>query len=137
MNNLVILKKQHLEVLELMKIIEALIKRGDFEVTAKDIAYNINNMAGKLKVHLVSEDKFLYPNLMSSDNENIKNTAYSFNNEMGSLTESFTSFVKKYNIPSKILQNSGSFTVESKKVFALIFDRINKEDSELYPLLEE
>lgn len=137
MKNLVILKKQHVEVLEIIKSIENLIWRGDFEETAKDIAYKINNLAGKLKMHLASEDNFLYPNLMNNNNENIKHTAQTFNNEMGNLTDTFATFVKKYNIPSKILQNKDNFPMESKKMFTLIRDRINKENRELYPLLED
>lgn len=131
------LRKQHTEVLEIMSNIDTLIKKDNLDTSAKDIAYNINALAGKLKMHLMSEDKFLYPNLVSSNSEDIKHTAQTFHNEMGDVAEIFTSFVQKYNVPSKILQNRETFHMESKEVFSLVTARINKEDIKLYPLLEK
>ena len=137
MSNLTMLRKQHTEVLEIMSNIDTLIKKGNFDIIAKDIAYNINALAGKLKMHLMSEDKFLYPNLVNSNSNDIKHTAQTFYNEMGDVAEIFTSFVQKYNVPSKILQNREAFHMESKEVFNLVISRINKEDIKLYPLLEK
>ncbi len=137
MNNLVMLRKQHTEVLEIMSNIDTLIKKNALDTMAKDIAYNINTLSGKLKMHLMSEDKFLYPNLVNSDSKDIKDIAHTFYNEMGDVAEIFTSFVQKYNVPSKILQNRETFHIESKEVFHLVTARINKEDIKLYPLLEK
>ena len=136
MSNLSMLRKQHTEVFEIMNNIDTLTKKGDLDIIAKDIAYNINALSGKLKMHLMSEDKFLYPTLVNSNSKDIRNTAQIFYNEMGDVAETFTSFVQKYNVPSKILQNKETFHMESKKVFTLVMARINKEDSKLYPLLE-
>lgn len=137
MSNLAMLKRQHTEVLEIMNTIETLIRKGDLETTANAIAYNINALSGKLKMHLMSEDKFLYPDLMNSNNKDIKNTAQILYDEMSGIAGIFTSFVQQYNVPSKILQNSEPFYMESKKIFSVISNRINKEDNKLYPLLED
>lgn len=105
MSNLAMLKRQHTEVLEIMNTIETLIRKGDLETTANTIAYNINALSGKLKMHLMSEDKFLYPDLMNSNNKDIKNTAQTLYDEMSGIAGIFTYFVQQYNVPSKILQN--------------------------------
>lgn len=137
MSNLNMLKRQHSEVLTIIDNIENLIMDGDLDANAKEISSNMNMMAGKLKMHLMSEDKFLYPNLMKSNRVEVRNIAQTFNNEMGNVSDMFTDFVQKHNTATKFLQNKESFLMESKKIFKIIKDRISKEDCELYPLLED
>lgn len=141
MSNLDMLKKQHEEVLALMKTITVLIADHP-EEKSKEIAFNINALSGKLKMHLMSEDQFLYPSLMQSGNslmqsgnQTIRNTAQTFNHEMGNLAELFRSFAQKYNTPSKIIQDKIHFITESQKIFQLIEERIKNEDVKLYPLI--
>lgn len=128
------LKKQHEEVLTLIKTIRGMIADSP-EEKSKEIAFNINALSGKLKMHLMSEDQFLYPSLMQSGNRTIRNTAQTFNHEMGNLAESFRSFAQKYNTPSKIIQNRIYFITENQKIFQLIEERIKNEDVKLYPLI--
>jgi len=130
------LKRQHGEVLTIINNIKNLMDNGNLDKNVNNISFNINILAGKLKMHLISEDKFLYPQLMNNDKEDIRDTAYNFYNEMGSVADILTSFVKKYNVPGKILQSKEDFITESRKVLNLIQNRINKEDKKLYPLLE-
>lgn len=136
MSNLNMLKRQHRDVLTIINNIETLIMNDNLAVYAKDISYNLNILAGKLKMHLISEDKFLYPQLMNSNKEDVWNIAHAFNYEMGSVSESFASFVQRYNVPDKILNNKEGFIAESKIIFDMIKNRIDKEDNKLYPLLE-
>ena len=135
MSNLTNLKRQHKEVLSLIEDIETLSLKG-LELFAKDIAYNINALSGKLKMHLLSEDKYLYPDLMNNRNNAVKETAQKFSDEMGDLANSFQSFVYQFNIPSKILQDKNLFINDSKRIFDIIKKRIKSEDKMLYPLLE-
>lgn len=57
-----------------------------------DITTHINKLAGKLKIHLSSEDKFLYPNLLNGDDNKLKNLANSYINEMGGISDTFTNY---------------------------------------------
>lgn len=136
MRNLDILKKQHSEILALVEKIETL-TRQDLKEAAKEIAFHINALSGKLKVHLMSEDKFLYPDLMKNQNEIVRDTAQKFNAEMGGLADTLNMFVQKYNTYSKILQNENSFKAESKTIFHVIMDRMHREDHKLYLLIEK
>lgn len=137
LNNLSMLKRQHSEMLEIINNINVLLKKSKLDDVIGDITYNINNLAGKSKIHMMSEDEFLYPSLISSNYEDIKNIAKSFHSEMGNINELFISFVKRYNIPSKIRENSNAFTEDANKILKLMADRINKENNELYPLIEK
>ena len=136
MNNLDILKKQHGEVLTMIQNIEALSKPG-LEAKVSEIAYNINALSGKLKMHLMSEDQFLYPALMKSGDTTVRDTAQDFNKEMGNLPSSFNSFIQQYNTPIKITQHRNSFAADSKNIFRLITERIHNEDEKLYPLIDD
>jgi hypothetical protein len=60
MNNLGILKRQHGEIYELIKNINTLISTN-LESNINNIAFQINTLSGKLKMHLMSEDKFPVP----------------------------------------------------------------------------
>lgn len=136
MSNLDMLKRQHKDILAVISNIEKLIANGNLDNNAKEISYNLNTLSGKLKIHLLSEDKFLYPQLMNSSKEDVWNTAHAFNYEMGSVAESFASFVQRYNVPGKILNNKEGFIAESKIIFDMIRNRIDKEDHKLYPLIQ-
>lgn len=133
MNNLEMLKKQHEAIYELIKNINTLISTN-LESNINNIAFQINALSGKLKMHLMSEDKFLYPSLMNSNCQKVKNAAQEFNHEMGGLAGGFGAFVQQYNTPFKILQSKNSFLTDSKKMFDLIEERIRREDGILYPL---
>ncbi len=135
MSNVDKLKKQHSDILALIQQIDTLAGQ-DLKNNAKEIAFQINSLSGKLKMHLMSEDQFLYPSLMNSENSSVKNTAQKFNQEMGGLADKLGQFVQNFNTASKILQNEGTFTVEAKKMFQLIIDRTNREDRQLYPLID-
>lgn len=135
MNNLEMLERQHREVESIIKAINTMIS-ADPEAKANDIAFQINTLSGKLKMHLMSEDKYLYPALMHSDNQEVRDTAQNFNQEMGSLAVLLNSFVQQYNTPFKILQSKNSFLSDSKKIFSQIEERIHREDGKLYPLAE-
>ncbi|QIB69537.1 hemerythrin domain-containing protein [Aminipila butyrica] len=130
------LKRQHVEMLEVLGQIRGL-KEKNLEDTAQDLSFNINSLAGKLKMHLLSEDQFLYPKLMKSEDTAVKGTSQKFFQEMGGLAEVFQDFVQKYNIPFKILQNKEQFLKESEQVFKAVEDRIQREDKNLYPLAEK
>ncbi len=134
MSNLDMLEKQHEEVSILIHNINHLASKG-LEDSAKEIAFQINALSGKLKMDL-SEDKFLYPSLTQSSNSTIRNTANAFQKEMGSLAELFLVFSQKYNIAMKITENKESFLSESKQIFQKIESRMKKEDIHLYPLLK-
>jgi len=134
-SNLVLLKKQHIEIFDLLATTDTLIAKS-VDDNIKDIANNINSLSGKLKMHLMSEDEFLYPTLMQSSNKVVRDTAWAFNEEMGGLAATMNAFVQNFNTPQKILQDGNSFRIESRKIFRAVRDRINREDAGLFTLME-
>lgn len=83
-----------------------------------------------------SEDKFLYPNLLDSENNKLKNLANSYIHEMGDISDVFTNYKNNFNTKSKILEiGTNIFIQETKKILKSIETRINKEENELYKMI--
>jgi len=132
MNNLENLKRQHTEIFELMNETTKMIAQKDLESNGQNIAKNISSLAGKLKMHLGNEDKFMYPSFLMSKNEELKKKATEYIDEMGDLSSVYMTFKDKYNTRTKILNDQAGFMKESAVVFKAIEKRIKKEDSDLY-----
>ncbi len=134
MANINNLTRQHIEILEMIYDIKELINK-DLEVECSEIAKNINLLSGKLRIHLESEDKFLYPNLLKNENEKIKNIAKCYIDEMGDILSIFNDYKNQFNTRSKIINNKDRFIIDTKEVFDKIEKRMESEDRELYKLL--
>ncbi|OVE70806.1 hypothetical protein CCS79_02180 [Clostridium diolis] len=130
------LMREHKGIFEEINYINESINNKKFESDLLDITTHINKLAGKLKIHLSSEDKFLYPNLLNGDDNKLKNLANSYINEMGGISDTFTNYKNKFNTKSKIMSEGNEvFTSETKKILVAIEKRISKEESELYKLI--
>lgn len=135
MSNLSNLKRQHIEIVELMNIIKNLSKNEENMNEEIEIAKNINILAGKLIIHLNSEDKYLYPNLLKNSDLTVKKISEAYIKEMSNICNEFTEFKNKYNTKSKLLKNKKEFKKELEIIFKLLEKRIDKEDRELYNLI--
>ena len=136
MNGIKMLNRQHTEILSLINSIEDyLTNEGLNKNRAKEIRKLISKLSGKLKIHMMKEDKFLYPKLQTRSNEQVKNIAGEFVNKMGNLADEFGEYNKRYILYTEILNNKEDFIQETKEILNRLKDRIAKEDNELYVLL--
>ena len=103
---------------------------------AFEISKALAQLAGILKVHLSSEDKFVYPVLVKHQDAVIRTTAEAFAQEMGELFKVFDAYKRKYMGASKITENAAAFIDETKTVFLALETRLNKENMSLYPLVK-
>jgi hemerythrin len=127
------LTRQHDELYKLLHEMKSL--GSNIEVNIDKIALNINLLAGKIGIHLQSEDKYLYSVLLNSRNLEVRKIAQYFIAEMGDIAKQFTEFKTKFNIKNKILNNLDEFKIEYPKIINAILNRLNKEDKKLYVLL--
>ncbi len=123
---------QHERIREELEILKMLCKNKDLEETASEIALHINSLAGKLKIHLSSEDQHLYPVFLGSNDARLVAMAKEYQKEMGNLLEVFTRFKDKYNTKFKILGEKDSFFKEAGEIIKAIEQRMQKEESGLY-----
>lgn len=129
------LTRQHGDIDLLIGNIKKLSK-GDIESSIDIIVKDINMLAGKLKIHLDTEDKFLYPDLLNMNNEVLNTMAKEYMKEMGNISSEFIKYKNSFNTKNKIMSNVEQFKIQTVKIFEILERRINKEERELYPRLK-
>lgn len=77
--------EQHEVIGEEINVIRKLTSNSNINECAKEIALHISTLAGKIKVYLSMEDKFLYPGLQERGNDQVKKLANTYQDEMGGL----------------------------------------------------
>lgn len=135
MNLLQNYSEKHQEIMDEAAGIVKLLDTGTADTN--EIRRILSILAGKLKVHLAAEDRYLYPKLMASENDRVRTTAENFVKEMGGIYSSFSDFLTRWPSGSTIGENRELFRSEMKEVVAALSERISREDSELYPLAIE
>lgn len=131
-NNLL---RQHNDILDLAEKINTYTTTKQIEAEAFSISLLLGQLAGKIKIHMITEDKFVYPSLLSHANPKVKSVSRQFADEMGHLAKTFESYKTKYMNSREISSNPDDFIQQTKLVVAALATRIEKENKELYPLL--
>jgi iron-sulfur cluster repair protein YtfE (RIC family) len=86
--------------------------------------------------HLTREDWLLYPSLLQSSERRIAATAQSFIDEMGGLMQAYKSWSAKW--PTEAARaNWSGFAAETTALLDQLERRIERENCELYPLVEQ
>lgn len=126
------LERQHLDINKLFKKINGTLSLKNIDNNLDELVWDINTLAGKLNIHMRTEDKFLYPQLINSNDSNLRHISKEYSEEMGNIHMIFIEFKNQFNTKNKILNDKNKFLVESKKVLKLLENRIDKEDKNLY-----
>lgn len=127
------LYKDHKLILGLANDLSAHLNKEDVVNKSADILGLLNKLSGKIKMHLSMEDKYVYPELLKSEKDNVRDTAKRFMNEMGAIGEAYNNYVSKWSSPSKIRENPDGFIKETNEIFAALQKRILSEEKDLYP----
>lgn len=133
--NVINLKRQHNDIIGLVNYVLKEIENNMVEQNIQEIVLNINTITGKLKIHLLNEDKYLYPNLINNTDITLDAFGKRFFEEMKEVTMAYENYKSKYNTANKIKQNIEAFNKDTKQVFKTLMNRIQREEKELYPLL--
>lgn len=89
----------------------------------------------ELLAHLTREDWLLYPGLLQSSDKHIAATAQAFMDEMGGLLATYKAW--SGNWPTeRIVANWQPFVTETSALLDALARRIDRENNELYPLME-
>lgn len=103
---------------------------------AHDLRRLLSKLAGQLKLHLAMEDDSLYPRLVAHADARVSGMARRYINEMGGLANAFGDYCDKYPSPSAIEQRPAEFNADSAGVFDALGKRIQRENTELYALVD-
>lgn len=125
--------RQHEEIYEVISDLKRNMDAADdLEARAFEIAQKISLLAGKLKIHLVTEDQYMYPYILEKGSQELKALAQGYMEEMGTISGEFTEYKNRFNTKSKIISNLNEFKVETFKIIKVLEGRMGKEDSNLY-----
>ena len=137
MANIENFKRQHVDIRKNVSAILDIIDGQDMDSNINELTTHINILSGRLLIHLSTEDKFLYPDLLNSTSIEIKKLAEKYIQEMSGLANKFNDFKNRFNTKSKINSDKNTFIIELKAIFKLLEERLNREDRDLYPLLNQ
>lgn len=94
-----------------------------------------NELSSTLIGHLKTEDWLLYPRLLANADPTVAGTALAFSDEMGGLADAYRAYVNKWTAIS-IAFDWGAYCEETRAIIEALTNRINRENRDLYPLLE-
>jgi iron-sulfur cluster repair protein YtfE (RIC family) len=127
--------RQHHEILGMAGEISGLLKADLTLEDAAKIRNLLSNLAGKVSIHLAMEDNGLYPRLKESKDPAVQKTTLEFIREMGDIMEKFKAYSDRWPIPRSIHESPVRFIGETKLIFDALQNRIERENTILYPLL--
>jgi hemerythrin-like domain-containing protein len=130
------LERQHSEIKDSVLKIKQGINSINITEAVDVLVREINTLAGKLNIHMNSEDKFLYPALIESNDMQLKQMAEKYSLEMGSIHTGFNTYKNRFNTKTKILSDKDGFLKGSKEIIKLLEERVSKEDMYLYPKMK-
>ena len=104
---------------------------------AEEIRLQLALLSLKLRTHLALEDHALYPQLFQHKNNSVKNLAKSYLEEMGGLHTTFGVYKGKWDTANRIQEAPDEFIQDTTKMFAELANRIKREDTELYNLVDK
>lgn len=100
------------------KISDILTNKPEIAEKAGEIRLLLAQLSGTLKPHLKSEDMFLYPILIASEDESVGETASRFWDEMGAMTGVITGYMEKWREAGAIEADTDGFSTASEGIFA-------------------
>lgn len=127
------LRRQHKEIYDAISGLKGSLEAVDhLEAGAFEISQQISVLAGKLKVHLGTEDRLIYPYILEKGSDELKRIAQGYVAEMGTISDEFSNYKNRFNTKNKIISDMKGFVTETAKILKVLEDRIKKEDSNLY-----
>lgn len=126
--------EQHAEILQILCELQNKAAK-DVRVHHNDIARLLIKLRFKVKLHLASEDKILFP-LVRNEGECPESALLMhYEGEMQGLAGVFLEFIHRWEYAEQILEQSAEFLKEAAGAIDALKKRIDREERELYPAI--
>ena len=129
-------RKQHAELVEFVRKIEPMLDAQKVVTAAGEVRSLLSTMIDKLSFHLAVEDNSLYPRLKLHKDAKVRELANKFEIEMSGVMPVVEAFSRKWN-ESAIRTDPHGFCKETHKIFAVLADRIQRENTQFYPVVDQ
>jgi hemerythrin-like domain-containing protein len=128
-------RDQHKALLEIAAKISSPLGPNQVARNADAIRELLVQLTSELIVHLKMEDDYLYPSLLNNPDNEIKQLARKFGDEMGELRQEYEKYIEKWRASQFIAMKAEQFIAETEEIFRVLQNRIEREDNELFPLV--
>lgn len=130
------LNNQHSELLQLSEDVLSLVYPNGLTADPATIRLSLLLLFGRLTVHLTTEDEHVYPILTRHPDRPVRDVARRFELELGGLARALDTYKTTWMNEDAIREKTDEFIHHTRLLLAALAQRIAKEDSELYVLLE-
>ena len=131
-----IFRNQHDKLSKMASDISERLSIDQLSSDATEVRHLLSELLGHLEVHLVMEDKSLYPSLLDCSDDKIKSMARRFINEMGDIGEALKAYRNKWKSVYDIQDNPRDFVDHTKVIFNALIKRMEKENTQLYAAVD-
>ncbi|NBV14952.1 hemerythrin domain-containing protein [Janthinobacterium sp.] len=128
-------KQQHLAILAAIDDLRQL-ARGGVAAQAQAIAAHIVAMSGLIKLHLAVEQRYLYPAAQACGVATVARLGRQYESEMHGIAGAYLAFAGRWNTPVRLAAQPEAFRSEANTVLHALYQRMRREDRELYPAVE-
>lgn len=128
-------KQQHRDILAAIDALRTLAHAG-VAAQARPIAEQIVAMSGLIKLHLAVEQRYLYPAAQASGVAGLVNMGRRYETEMDGIAGAYLAFASRWNQPARLQAEPEAFRSEANSVLHALYQRMRREDHELYPAVE-
>lgn len=128
-------RETHERVLGQIDQLRGLIQ-GGIPANAEGISGLLVRIASGIKFHLAAEDRVLYPAMARSGDVAAVEVGRRYQEEMKGISADFGELVTRWRVPSRVAAEPEAFRSHANTVFKALFERIMREERELYPIAE-
>ncbi|MDH5582126.1 MAG: hemerythrin domain-containing protein [Bdellovibrionales bacterium] len=129
--------KDHQILNELLGQISIFLNEDTIKNNIDHVILVLNKITKTIDMHLKLEDEYIYPSLIACDIPHISKTAKEFQKEMRTLSDQYKTFSQKWHSLDTIKNDLKVFTKELVEIVYSFSDRLDREEKELYILLDE
>lgn len=124
--------RDHATILRQIGTLRSLSQAG-IDENADRISAAIVDTASLIKFHLAAEEQVLYPRLARSGVPEVEALSTRYQAEMRSLAGAFARFVDQWRVPARLQRDPDGFRDDANTVLKALYERLRREDQELYP----
>ncbi|MGQ4582456.1 hemerythrin domain-containing protein [Lysobacter sp. F60174L2] len=129
-------RNDHATILGQVEELRQLIRSG-IEAQADAIAEHLVRVSSGIKFHLLAEDSVLYPAMEKADAAEVVALSRRYRAEMAGIAQRFREFVARWRVGARIGAEPETFRHEANEIFRALYERLQREDRELYPAAEQ
>jgi hemerythrin-like domain-containing protein len=129
-------QKEHKEIMESVTVLNSFLTKDqlDVDANARAVQDMLSGLSERINRHLSGEDQGLYPDLLTHEDPKIKAIAWGYLRGESPLRKTFEKYRQRW-LKQRGIKLSEEFIADTRDLLAVLTERIEKEEKELFPVL--